>query len=489
MFGLRRALALTTAERYFALILSFALMSILSRLMTPAEIGVYVLANAIMTSFLALREFSTTTYLVQKKDLQPADEQTVFTLQLLFSIAIAIAMTGSASMIARAFSEPRLVAYLEVAAICIVIEGCGGPVNALLRRRMDYAKVALAGIVNAGAGFIGTVLLALLGFGYMSFVGGWMIGATATTLCYVLLWPDRSLYRPNVANWRQVLEFGSYNGGTNVLGQVVEALPYMFLGRILPIDALALYNRSLTICALPDKVIFGGVLNVLISAFSNHSRNGGDLKQFYLKSVENITALQWPALVMIAILAHPIVHVLLGDQWHATIPLIQIIAFASLFKFSNDLNYPLLIACGASRDVFIKSLIVLPASAVILIVAATWGLHAAAWSAFIYLPFQAAVAILFNRRHIAFTWGELAHAMRKAPLLAAATAAGPMLVVFASGTFDLSVFATILTVGLAATGWLLAIWALNHPLGDEIVRLVRAIDQRMRPAEKAISAN
>lgn len=488
MFGLRRALALTTAERYFALILSFALMSILSRLMTPAEIGISVLAGAVMTVFLSIRDVASSTYLIQKQDLQLDDQQTVFMLQFLFSAAIAGALVGFGPYLGQLFSEPRIVPYLKIAALCIVIESCGGPINALMRRRMDYGNIAIAGIVNAAVGAIATLVLALLGYGYMSFVGGWLVSSIVTTLTYMVLWNDLSMYRPNLKSWREVLQFGCYNGGSSILEKVVDSVPYIFLGRILPIDALALYNRSLTICQLPDKVMFSGVAGVLISAFSNHSRNGGDLKLVYLKSVENITALQWPALALIAIFAHPIVHILLGDQWLATIPLIQIIAIASMFRFSNDLNYPLLIAFGASRDVFLKSLIVLPASALILIVASLWGLHAAAWSAFIYQPFQAVVSILFNRRYVEFSWAELLFALRKAPLLVAASAAGPLAVVYASGTFDLSLSATGLAGILSGMGWLLGIWALNHPLGVEIMRLYRMICQRLWGDEKAYPA-
>ena len=479
MFGLRRALALTTAERYVALIVSFGLMSILARLLTPAEIGVYVLANAVMSLFLAAREFATSTYLIQKKDLTQADQSTVFTLQFLLSVAIALILFVASPWLSRIVETPQVVPYLNVAALCILIEGCGGPISGLMRREMMYQKTAMTGIINAVVTAAATLGFALAGFGYMSFAGGWLLGSCATSITYIVQWNDPRLFRFTLASWREVLKFGSYNGATNILERIVEAVPYIFLGRILPIDALALYNRSLTICQLPDKVIFGGVFAVLVSAFSSHSRSGGDLKQVYLTSVENITALQWPALAVMAILAHPIVHVLLGNQWLASIPLIQIIAIASIFKFSNDLNYPLLIACGASRDVLVKSLIILPASAAILVVAALWGLNAAAWSAFVYLPFQAFVSTWFNRRHVEFTWTELFFAMRRAPILTFAACVGPLAVVSATGTFDLTIAAALVASILSGLGWLTGLWLLSHPLGGEISRIFRMVRQHI----------
>lgn len=64
MIGIRWALAVTTAERYLTLAIVFAMTIAVSRLLTPAEIGVWAIGLATATTFLAFREFTTGVFLI-----------------------------------------------------------------------------------------------------------------------------------------------------------------------------------------------------------------------------------------------------------------------------------------------------------------------------------------------------------------------------------------------------------------------------------------
>jgi O-antigen/teichoic acid export membrane protein len=227
---------------------------------------------------------------------------------------------------------------------------------------------------------------------------------------------------------------------------------------------------------MPDKVFFGGLPSLLMPAFSAYARDGVDLRQIYVRSIEHMTGLQWPALAVLCILAHPIVRIVFGDQWLEAVPLVQIIALASVFSFSGTLNYPLLTSAGAIHHNLINNLIVLPISLAIMITAAFWGLKAVAWTWFITLPFQALVSMYFIQRHIDITRSEVMLALGRSFIVALFSAAGPLLVVAATGNnFDLSIEQAIAAIFLSAAGWSVGLWITRHPLVGEIQNLVAAI--------------
>ena len=146
------------------------------------------------------------------------------------------------------------------------------------------------------------------------------------------------------------------------------------------------FNRSLMLCQLPDKVFLLGATTVILPVFSEIVRDGRTLKTPYLHAVSLITGFQWPALVVVALLAAPIVELLFGHQWISIVPYVQIMAIATMFSFSFQLNYPVFLSVGAVRDSFRRGLIVWPVSALVLTVAAfSMGL--------------AAIAIAFGERH------------------------------------------------------------------------------------------
>jgi lipopolysaccharide exporter len=66
---------------------------------------------------------------------------------------------------------------------------------------------------------------------------------------------------------------------------------------------------------IPDRVVLTGVFSVAFPALAAEIREGRGLKQPYLRALGLITVAYWPALVLLALLAHPVVSFILGRQW------------------------------------------------------------------------------------------------------------------------------------------------------------------------------
>jgi O-antigen/teichoic acid export membrane protein len=467
--AVRRALVVSTSERYFNMAVTFATTLVVSRFLTPAEIGIWAIGLAAATAILAAREFTSSVFLIQRKNLTQEEVQGAFTVMLAMSAALAAILALGAPAIAAFYGEPRLVHYLRVASLAVLLEAIAAPLVALMRRDMAFTELAAINIVGVAASSGVTVTLAGLGFSYMSFAWGWAVGAGLTSALAVYRRPDLWVFKPVLRHWRGMLEFGAYNGLNVFLYRLYEAIPTMVLGRVLSFDAAGLYNRAVLVCQLPDKVVLGGAVPVILPALAAEVRAGGNLAASYVRAISFITAVQWPALVVLAILAHPVVLVLLGGQWLSVVPLVQVVALASLFSFAAELNYPVLVSLGAMRDLLLRALIAWPLSALVIAGASTFGLMAAALSFFVIVPFQACVSLYFVRRHVPVPWRALAGACGRSGAITVCSAAGPLCVAAALGfRFDMPVLAAFLAGTLAAAGWLAGVWLTRHPFLYEI---------------------
>ena len=67
----RRAFAMAAGEQYVRLAINFASIAMVSRLLTPTEIGVSVIGTGIMAIALGLREFATSDFLIQRQEVVP----------------------------------------------------------------------------------------------------------------------------------------------------------------------------------------------------------------------------------------------------------------------------------------------------------------------------------------------------------------------------------------------------------------------------------
>ena len=169
------------------------------------------------------------------------------------------------------------------------------------------------------------------------------------------------------------------------------------------------------------------------------------------------------------LLAHPLVRVVLGPQWDAVVPLVQIMAVAVLVWFPIVLTQPLLLAIGAMRDALLCSLIGLPPSALVLCAASSFGVKAMAASQLITTPFQMYIALRFICRHVPFTWSEFAVALRPSALVSICCII-PVLPLIAANGFDLGLSLPLAAVagGLSGCGWVVGIRLTGHPVGAEI---------------------
>ena len=469
MDTLRVALILMTVQRYFSMALNFAMVAIVSRLLRPEEIGLAVIGTTIAALAVSAREFAALTFLVQKKDLTAHDVRAAFSVLVLVTGIVSAGLIISAPWIASEYAEPMLVPFLHVVSVALIVELIAAPVVALLQRNMRFGKVALITTLQIGSSAVMTVWFAMAGLSSMSYAWAWLVSATMSGLIALYLWRDYSIYRPVFSGWREMLTFGGYNGANQFLYRVYESVPYIVLGRIVSMHAVGLYNRAMTICQLPDKVFLSGIIAVALPAFSARAREAGSLKAPYLRGVSYITAVMWPAQVIVAILAHPIILVLLGSQWTGAVPVVQIVALAFMFAFSAELNYPVLIAMGAIRATFTRALIAWPISTVALCLGAFVGLKAMALSLLFAVPFQAVVSIFAVQNCIELKWSEIFAALKGSILVTLITAAGPLAVVASAGLrFDLSIPAGLGAGMLAAVGWLLGLWLTRHPLAQEI---------------------
>src|SRR3954453_7595002 len=129
MIGIRRALLVSTADKYFGLLVNIGTIAVISRLLKPSEIGVSVVGTAIMTFALAVREFGSSGFLIQHHDLTRYDVRTVFTFQFLITGAIVAALLAVAPAVSSSFGQPGLEGYLYVVSAGIWIESLALPTS------------------------------------------------------------------------------------------------------------------------------------------------------------------------------------------------------------------------------------------------------------------------------------------------------------------------------------------------------------------------
>ena len=143
-----------------------------ARLLSPAEIGVAVIGTAVMMVVLALREFASPEFLIQRHEVARDDIRASFTVLFLMTALMTGMVFVLAPWIGSLYGEARLGWFLQISAVAGLIEAVSLPIVGLLRRDMAFGAVACVNTTNAAVLAGATAGLAFAGFGFMSYAWG-----------------------------------------------------------------------------------------------------------------------------------------------------------------------------------------------------------------------------------------------------------------------------------------------------------------------------
>ena len=138
--------------RLIATTLSFV---VLAALLGPRAYGLMAMAMIFISFAHVFVGSALPEALIQRRDLKPAHADSLFWFLVLVSVAIAALYAIAAALIARLFDLPELADVVRAMTCVVIFFGIQAVPAALLRREIQFAKLAIAGTVGAIAGYGG----------------------------------------------------------------------------------------------------------------------------------------------------------------------------------------------------------------------------------------------------------------------------------------------------------------------------------------------
>jgi O-antigen/teichoic acid export membrane protein len=466
MSSVKRSIFYSAVEKYGSMFFFLISTAILSRLLTPEEFGIFAIVSALTAIVAAsFQEFGGANYLIQKDSLSERDIRTAFTVTFFLSILIGLVLYAGRNLFAGFFGKEDLQEGIAVSALNFAVWPIFITVSALFRREMKFGILAICNLVGNFLTSLVSIVLAIFHYSYMAPIWGALVGNVVIVILLIVWRKDLRIFIPSFTGYLDVIRFGLYSSGVVVINIFYNMAPQLILARVLDFTAVGLYSRAGAVTQVFDKVVTQVLSPIIMPAIFAHSKAGGELKTIYLDAIELLTSVHWPFLSFVAIMAHPIIFIWLGPTWVEIIPLVRMLALAYLALFAACLSYPILVAVGSVRDALVSSLISLPPSLIIILIASFFGIEAVAASALLTLPFQAFVTIYFISRHLLMKPRELMIATLKSAIVTLCSSAGAIVSITIIHAGLMGPFSGLfLAMILAISGWLFGLMITAHPL-------------------------
>lgn len=468
----RRSLAYAFLDRYAALALSIVASMVLARLLTPAEVGVYSVAMALLALAATVRDMGAGQYLVREKDLTPERIRAVWTVQLGIGVALAVLVFAASVPAAAFYREPVMRDILWLLALNYLVNPFGSITYAWLIREMRYDSIAVMRFGSALASTVVSVVLAWRGHGAISLAWGSLCGTVANAAISMCYRPGGYPWLPGAQGIGRVLSFGGRLTVASLMRTLATGAPEFLLGRLQGLAAAGFYSRSQGLVAMFDRLVSDAVGNVAMALFSKEARANHDSRPSFLRAIAYVTALSWPFAVSLCLLAHPATRVLYGAQWDASVPLTRWLAAGMAFMSLVPLSTAVLVGTG-DMNRLMKATAVLAVAA---IAAAATGASLGLWQIGATLfagsvvggtAFLATACRVLDVRAAAL-W----QALRPSAVVAICTGAGAAVSpLWFGATPDRSILPLAVGAAGALFGLLAGLRVSRHPLTAEIARL------------------
>lgn len=366
-------------ERVLAQGVSFVVSIVLARLLMPEEYGLVAIVLVIINFCNVFLNSGISTALIQKKDADELDFSTAFWSSLVLAVLLYVFVFLIASPVALFYKQEQLKSVVRVMGLSLVVSSLKAVQKAYVSRQLQFRKFFWATLGGTIVAAIVGIWMAIAGFGVWALAAQYLTNAVIDTMVLGLSieWKPKWIFSKD--RLKVILSFGWKVLTASLIYTLYEDLRTLVIGKVYSADDLAFYNKGKQLPGFIVNNINSAISSALLPAMSKFQNNKEQMKKA-MKSFNSVGAfVMLPMMAGMAIIAKPLVILLLTEKWLFCVPLLRLMCFYYALMPLQEANTQAVLAEGRS-DVSLKAEIVKRGFNLLVIAATFWiSVKAVAW--------------------------------------------------------------------------------------------------------------
>ena len=360
---------------------------ILARLLTPQAFGVLAILLVVTQVCDSIAQSGLGMALIQNSESDDRSYSTAWWLSLGLATILYIVIFLCSPAISSFYKMPELSVYLRVLGLIVFFNSANSIQRSYLQRSMNFRGIFISTSIAAFASGALGILFALLSFGVWSLV---MRDQLFHSLLICIVMRAQIRWRVpyfvfDVSQAKSLFGYGWKICITGILNVFYSGVSELIIGRACSAADLGLYSQGRKYPQAAIGVMSNSVANVLFPMFSAIKDNSEAFRLAIRRGLALGTFFVAPASLMAAIIAKPLIAVLLTDKWLECVPIFELTCISNAFLMVQLVNLRAYMALGnSSLYMRLQIIKVLGGGVVIWATAAiTRDIYATAWSNFL----------------------------------------------------------------------------------------------------------
>ena len=321
---------------------------ILARLLSPEAFGVLAILLVVTQVSDSIAQSGLGMALIQKSDSSDGSYSTAWWLSLSLAAALYIVVFLAAPAISVFYGMPDLVAYLRVLGLIVFFNSANSIQRSFLQRSLNFKSIFAATTLAAFASGVAGIVMAFLEFGVWALVAQSLLQSAFTCIVMWVMVSWKPTFDFEAGEAKSLFGYGWKICITGILNVFYSGISELIIGRACSAGELGLYSQGRKYPQAAIGVMSNSIANVLFPMFSAIKDDASELRKAIRRGLKLGTFVVAPMSLLAAVIAEPLVTLLLTEKWLACVPIFQLTCVSNALLMLQLVNLRAYMALGDS---------------------------------------------------------------------------------------------------------------------------------------------
>jgi O-antigen/teichoic acid export membrane protein len=368
-----RGAMFTAAASGIDLLLRFASIAILARLVSPEHFGIVAMVTALTGVVEGVRDLGLATATVQRKHITHWQVSNLFWVNAAAGFGFTIMFCVLSPSVTIFYREERLASATMAMALAFLWSGLSVQHEALMSRQLRQGELAFirvsASIISIGL----AIGLAYRGYGYWALVWREVVRSAIIALGVWMRCPWLPGLPRRGTGTLQLLRFGRDLSATHLLISLIANVDRLLIGRFYGPIPVGLYRQAQQLLMVPIDQLNAPIMAVAQPGLSALQSEPERYRRYYEEIVFLVALSTVPLGLFIAVYADEITLLVLGPAWSEAAVFISIFGLAAAIRPAIATSAAVLVSSGRSGRYFAVAVVHSVVLTALLVFGVQWG--------------------------------------------------------------------------------------------------------------------
>lgn len=318
-------------------VLEVVVFSIMSRLLSKEDFGLFAAISAITVVFGSLSEAGIGSALIQKKDADKGYINTSFTISFILGSTFSLLLIVLSGILSKTIVDGSLRTPLMLMSVTILCNSLTSVHLSIIYRRLEFLRV---GIINFTALLISStvaIFLALRGMGFEAILSKSILHSLVTTILSYFMAKTDFRFQIVRKDVRSIVSFGGWLTLSVILRNFATQADKLLMSKFLSVASLGAYNRPKEFIDTISTKLNGIFDTALFPILSGIQDQKNSIRNAYNKSLYYMNI--FSMLMSLAFIFNSgfLIRLFFGPEWLGLSPVFIVLSLALVFNIDGRL--------------------------------------------------------------------------------------------------------------------------------------------------------